>query len=334
MNKRPMLRKPVKSTKSPRKTKIIEEEKQDKSLIAIEKYKEYLNVEKNYSPYTVSGYIDDINDFYEYLKLEKLGNLLSIVHTNIPRFYVSYLSTTLSLSKKSIARKLSSLRTFYRFLELSELVDNNPFEMIETPKADKTLPQVLYPNEIKAIFDSIDITTPIGKRNRLIIEILYGTGIRVSELCALKPSDIDYANGLIKVFGKGHKERYVPMNKHIIEALNDYLNVARPILILKRELDDHGFLLVNSHGGPLTTRGVRVIIDQIGTSLPEHIKAHPHTFRHTCGSDLLTGGADLRVVQEILGHTNLSTTQIYTHVSKEQIKKVYLEHHPRQTKSK
>jgi len=333
MNKRPMLRKPVKApSKSPRKTKIESEQVIDKSLKAIDKYKEYLSVEKNYSSYTVLSYISDITDFYEYLKLEKLGNLLSITHSNIPRYYVSYLSTTLNLTKKSIARKLSSLRTFYRYLERCEWVDTNPFEMVETPKADKTLPQVLYPSEIKAIFDSIDTSTPIGKRNRLIIELLYGTGMRVSELCGLKAEDIDYANDIIKLHGKGGKDRYVPMNKHITEALNDYIYIARPLLILKLELNDHGMLLVNNHGGPLTTRGVRVIIDNIGKSIPEHIKAHPHTFRHTCGSDMLSGGADLRVVQEILGHTNLSTTQIYTHVSKEQIKKAYQMGHPRQKK--
>ena len=333
MNKRPMIRKPSKgTTKSPRKTTNIQVTKEkDKSEEAINKYKEYLEVERNYSNYTVDGYIRDINDFYEYLKMEKLGNLISITHTNVPRYYLSYLSTSLALSKKSIARKLSSLRTFYRFLERSEIIDVNPFDMVETPKADKTLPQVLYPNEIQAIFDSIDTTTSLGKRDRLIVELLYGTGMRVSELCGLKPSDIDYSNNMIKVFGKGHKERYVPMNTHIVEALKAYLEVARPEIMLKKELEDHGFLLVNSHGGPLTTRGVRLIIENIGMNLPEHIKAHPHTFRHTCGSDLLCGGADLRVVQEILGHANLSTTQIYTHVSKEQIKKVYLEHHPRQT---
>lgn len=333
MNKRPMIRKPNKSTGgTPRKIKNVTIDVVDKSEEAIKKYEEYLRIERNYSPYTVSGYIKDINDFYDYIKQEKFGDLISVTKSNVSRYYVSYLSTTLNHSKKSIARKLSSLRTFYRYLERTELVDNNPFELIETPKADKTLPQVLYPKEIKAIFDSIETKTAIGKRNHLIIELLYGTGMRVSELCALKESDIDYSNNMIKLFGKGSKERYVPMNHHIVQSLHEYIEIARKELMLKRELDDHGYLLVNAHGGPLTTRGVRVIIDQIGNSIPDSIKTHPHTFRHTCGTDLLSGGADLRVVQEILGHANLSTTQIYTHISKEQIKNVYLKNHPRQNK--
>lgn len=333
MNKRPMIRKPVRPTAKPTTKKVEDKvEKKDRSNEAIEMYREYLSVERNYSPYTVQNYIKDIEDFYLYLKGDNFGNLLSITKSNVPRYYLSYLSTTEELKKKSIARKLSSLRTFYRFLEREGVVDTNPFESIETPKADKVLPKVLYKNEIDNIFSSIDTSTAIGKRDMLIMELLYGSGLRVSELCSLEPSDIDYANEMIKVFGKGHKERYVPINQHIIKALREYIDVARPELILKSELNNNPLLLVNHRGGPLTTRGVRVILNNIIDRAAEHTHIHPHMLRHTFATHLLDGGADLRSVQEMLGHANLSSTQIYTHVSKEQLKREYMENHPRQNR--
>ena len=333
MNKRPMIRKPVKTTTKTTTKKTVEVvEKKDRSNEAIAIYRDYLAVERNYSPHTVQSYIKDIEDFYLYLKGDNFGNLLSITKSNIPRYYLSYLSTTEELKKKSIARKLSSLRTFYRYLEREGMVDTNPFESIETPKADKVLPKVLYKNEIDNIFNSIDTSTSIGKRDMLILELLYGSGLRVSELCSLEESDIDYSNEMIKVFGKGHKERYVPINQHIIKALREYVEVARPELTLKNELKNNPFLLVNHRGGPLTTRGVRVILDNIIDRAAEHTHIHPHMLRHTFATHLLDGGADLRSVQEMLGHANLSSTQIYTHVSKEQLKQSYMENHPRQNR--
>lgn len=331
MNKRPQVRKTVRPpVKKPTITKKTNDSEVDKSKEAMEQYRSYLAIEKNYSTYTVQGYLSDIKDFYEYLKSEGFGNLLSIVKSNIPRHYLSYLSTTAKFTKKSIGRKLSSLRTFYRYLEVEGIVTSNPFEAIETPKAEKTLPKFLYPVEINKIFDSIDTSTPIGKRDRTIMELLYGSGLRVSELCGLQASNLDFANEMIKVFGKGHKERYVPMNHLTMKALKEYLNVARPQLVLKNELDDSGELLVNHRGGPLTTRGVRVILNNIMDNAADVTHISPHMLRHTFATHLLDGGADLRSVQEMLGHANLSSTQIYTHVSKEQLKRSYMENHPRQ----
>lgn len=333
MNKRPMIRKPVKSTPKKNANRVThQEEKKDRSEEMISRYKEYLAVERNYSEYTVNGYIKDIEEFYLYLKSDNFGNLLTIVKGNVPRYYLSYLSTSLGLKKKSIARKLSSLRTFYRYLEREGIIDENPFDMIETPKADKVLPKVLYKNEVNNIFDSIDTSTAVGKRDILIMELLYGSGLRVSELCSLEESSIDYSNGMIKVFGKGHKERYVPMNSHIVKALREYIEIARPELVLKNELKDTPLLLVNKRGGPLTTRGVRVILDNIIDRAAEHTHIHPHMLRHSFATHLLDGGADLRSVQEMLGHANLSTTQIYTHVSNEQLKREYMDKHPRQNR--
>ena len=302
-----------------------------KSQAAVEKYEIYLDVERNYSEDTVKGYINDIEDFAEYLKAENFGSLLSITKNNIPRYYLSSLSTN-GYKKKSIARKLSSLRTFYRFLVAEGMTNENPFEEIETPRADKTLPKVLYKNEIDAIFNSIDTTTAIGKRDMLIMELLYGSGLRVSELCNLEESNIDYSNKLIKVFGKGHKERYVPMNDHTIKALKEYIHVGRKEILLKKELEDPKKLLLNKKGTCLTTRGVRVILDNIISKTAESVHIHPHMLRHTFATHLLDGGADLRSVQEMLGHSNLSSTQIYTHVSSEQMKKSYMANHPGQNR--
>lgn len=302
-----------------------------KSKEAIEKYRIYLDVEKNYSEYTVNGYVGDIEEFSEYLKTEGFGTLLSINVKNVPRYYLSHLTSS-NFKSKSISRKLSSLRTFYRFLMNEGIFSENPFEDIETPKADRTLPKVLYKDEIDAIFNSIDTKTAFGKRDMLILELLYGSGLRVSELCSLEESNIDFANELIKVFGKGHKERYVPMNEHTVKALHEYIQVGRKEILLKKELDDPKKLLLNHRGTELTPRGVRVILDNIISKTSENTHIHPHMLRHTFATHLLDGGADLRSVQEMLGHSHLSSTQIYTHVSSEQMKKSYMANHPGQNR--
>ena len=303
----------------------------DQSTEALMKYQQYLTSERNYSTYTVNSYINDINEFRDFLKEDDLGTLLSASTINA-RNYMTRLFNK-GYKKKSIARKLSSLKTFYRYLVSEEILKSNPFEMVESPKLDKTLPNFLYKDEIEKIFNSIDTTDSIGKRNLAILEILYGSGLRVSELCNLKESNLDYANMMIKVYGKGGKERYVPMNKRTVEAIRSYLLIGRPELILRNELDAPDNLFVNHHGGALTTRGVRVILDKILLDAAETHHISPHTLRHTFATHLLDGGADLRSVQEMLGHSNLSTTQIYTHISTEQLKRS-MENHPRQKQNK
>lgn len=301
-----------------------------KSDSALLKYREYLTSEKNYSVYTITSYITDIEEFKLFLERNDFGTLLEFTNKTSARNYLTSMFTD-GLKKKSIARKISSLRMFYRFLVRENEIDTNPFDTIEAPKIEKSLPKFLYKEEIEKIFDSIDSTTPIGSRNLLIMEILYGSGLRVSELCSLTESSIDFPNTMIKVFGKGHKERYVPMNERTIEALHNYIYIARPILVLKNELNDPLVLLLNSKGGALTPRGVRVILDKILSDASESIHVSPHMLRHTFATHLLDGGADLRSVQEMLGHSSLSTTTNYTHVSTEQLKRS-MESHPRQKK--
>lgn len=321
-----------KSKSTTKKTVVKVSEKdssEQKCNDAINKYIDYLSAEKNYSPYTISSYLKDINEFKTFLETEKYGNLLKINSDNIGRYYISHLSGN-KYSRKSIARKISSLRSFYRFLIVKEIISESYFEMVETPKIEKKLPKVLYENEIELIFNSIDRTKAVGVRDYAILELLYGSGLRVSELCSITEKNLDFPNEMIKVFGKGHKERYVPMSERAIAILKEYIYVSRPELIRKVENNATEILFVNHNGGPLTTRGVRVILNNIIVHTAEVKHVYPHMIRHTFATHLLNGGADLRSVQEMLGHENLSTTQIYTHVSKEKIKESYMMNHPRQ----
>lgn len=304
-----------------------EKSSEELSREAVLKYKNYLESERNYSENTVSSYLDDIYEYADFLKEENMGTLLSARSTHA-RHYVTRMFNK-GYKKKSIARKISSLKTFYRYLVTENILVNNPFELIDAPKVEKSLPKFLYIEEIDKIFNSIDTTTGIGKRNMALMEVLYGSGLRVSELCNLKESNLDFSNSMIKVFGKGHKERYAPMNQRTIDALKSYIFIGRKELILKCEKEAPEVLFVNSRGGALTTRGVRVILDKIleDASITMHVS--PHVLRHTFATHLLDGGADLRSVQEMLGHENLATTQIYTHVNTEQLKRS-MENHPRQ----
>ena len=320
-----------KSIPSVKKKETVINDNETISLKAIEKYKEYLISERNYSEYTINSYISDILEFKEFLKSEDFGTLITARSTHA-RYFMTRLFNN-DFKKKSIARKLSSLKTFYRYLITENIVTKNPFELIESPKVEKSLPRFLYKEEIEKIFDSIDTTTAIGKRNLAIMEVLYGSGLRVSELVSLENKNLDFSNAMIKVLGKGSKERYVPMNLRTIEALNNYIHVGRPELILKVEMTSPSALFVNKNGGALTARGVRVIINKVLEDAAESIHVYPHMLRHTFATHLLDGGADLRSVQEMLGHSNLSTTQIYTHVSTEQLRKS-MENHPRQNNNR
>ncbi len=325
---RPTGKKSIQSVKK-KETVVIDKEAQ--SLEAISKYREYLIAERNYSEHTINSYIKDICEFKDFLKEESMGSLITARTLNARNFMTRLFNS--GFKKKSIARKLSSLKTFYRYLITEKIVDKNPFELIESPKVEKILPKILYKEEIEKIFNSIDTTTAIGKRNLAIMEILYGSGLRVSELVSLQLKNLDFANSMIKVLGKGSKERYVPMNSRTIDAINAYIHIGRPELILKIETESPTELFVNRSGGALTSRGVRVIINKVLEDAAESIHVYPHMLRHTFATHLLDGGADLRSVQEMLGHSNLSTTQIYTHVSTEQLKKS-MENHPRQNNNR
>ena len=316
------------------KNKIIvtKKETKKKSLDdALSIFENYLLVERSYSDYTISNSIKDVQDFNDFLITQEFGDALSIESSKISRYYISYLSD--NYSKRSINRKLSSLRGFYKLMHERKIVDLNPFEEVQSIKADKPLPHFLQKNEIQAMFNAINNNNPLGMRDELILELLYGSGLRVSELCSLTYKSFDFGNKMILVYGKGAKERYVPMSDKAMKACDVYYQVARPILQKKNKDNlNPDELLLNKNGGPLTPRGVRVILNKIIDKTSDTFKISPHMLRHTFATHLLDGGADLRSVQEMLGHVNLSTTQIYTHVSIEQTMKAYMDHHPRQVK--
>lgn len=294
----------------------------------IEAFINYLKNERNYSEHTLINYQSDIADFKAFMDTEHIKDWKDVNYSQIRGYLMSlyrqdFKATTLS-------RKLSSLRSFYKFLVSEDVVELNPFTLVSTPKKDKGLPKFLYYQDLANIIDSIELKTPIGVRDRLIFELLYATGIRVSELVNIKIPDINQTKQSIIVLGKGNKERIVYYGDYCQHILNKYLTEARPSLLKAKQSD---FLLINNKFTGLTTRGIRLIIDRVinKTSLKTHVS--PHMLRHTFATHLLNEGADLLTVQELLGHVNLSTTSIYTHVSNEQLRKVYLNAHPRSNKN-
>lgn len=287
--------------------------------VDLEEYLKYLEFNKNYSKNTILSYESDIVEYLDYLKRECLS-LYDVKYSDI-RFLLEYYNS-LKLNNTSIRRKISSLKGFYKFLCRNKKASDNPFSYVTLPKKEKKLPQYLNYNEMIEIFDTIDTTTLLGLRNRLIMELLYATGIRVSELVNIKINDIDMGNLSIKVTGKGDKTRIVFFNKITKKILERYLRESKE----NRKSD---YLILNQYGKNITTRGVSLIMKKIihDTSIVKNV--HPHILRHTFATHLLNNGCDLLTVQELLGHASISTTGIYTHVTTEHIKDVYYHTHPR-----
>ena len=288
----------------------------------------YLKKERGYSDYTVKNYELDILDFLEYCNNNKL-NIYKIKYFDVKTYLVSlhekkYKGTTIS-------RKISSLRTFYSFLYDNNLVDKNIFKNVVIPKKEKRLPKYITNEDVASIFDVPDISSPIGKRNRLILELLYGTGIRVSELCNIKVKDIDVNEKTIRILGKGSKMRIVYYGDVCAEILDLYLSDGRNILLNKK---NNEYLIIGAYkkDKPLTTRSIELIINDIIEKAAINKKVTPHVLRHTFATHLLNEGCDILMVKELLGHSSLDTTGIYTHVSNERLRKVYLDSHPRATK--
>ncbi|MBN1353504.1 MAG: tyrosine recombinase XerC [Candidatus Omnitrophica bacterium] len=285
----------------------------------IDKFKSYLSVEKNYSLHTIKNYSADLNEFSEFLSGRELKN---VDHLTLRKF-LAHLRQN-NISKRSSARKLSSLRTFFRFLQRDGYIKNNPVSSVSSPKLDRKLPAFLDEQSVLKI-----ITAPDGKnfqdvRDKAMLETLYSTGIRVAELVGIDVEDVDFISGVIKVLGKGKKERITPCGDKAIAAIREYTEYRD-----KRANNAEKALFINKSGRRLTDRSVRYMIDKRikVLSIKEHVS--PHTLRHSFATHLLNRGADLRSVQELLGHKNLSTTQIYTHVTTERLKTVYDKAHPR-----
>ncbi|GAA0329859.1 tyrosine recombinase XerC [Oceanobacillus oncorhynchi subsp. oncorhynchi] len=292
----------------------------------MDQFIEYLQIEKNASPYTVQYYRTDLETFEAFMQREEVYDLKDVTYREV-RIFLTELYNN-ALSKRSVSRKISSLRSFYRFLEREKLVVGNPFTQLSLPKSEKPVPGFLYEEELEKLFCVSDLTADLGQRDQALLEVLYGTGIRVSECQQLRLQDIDFSIGTIFVKGKGRKERYVPFGSFAEAALEKYLLHGRKKLLNKSNNKTENVFL-NARGNPITTRGIRTVLNKIVEKASINIQVHPHKLRHTFATHMLNEGADLRSVQELLGHESLSSTQIYTHISKEHLKKAYMKSHPR-----
>ena len=287
------------------------------------KYVNYLEAERNASPYTVRNYTTDLLDFFHFLRDKKIDSLKK-VDRHVLRDYLSRLMEQ-GFVKASIARKLSAIRSFYRYLLREEMIATNPIATTSSPKLDKRLPSFLTAEEINRLLEAPDLSTPQGQRDRALIELLYASGLRVSELANLKLEQVNLETCEIRVWGKGSKERVVLMGKPAATALITYLSQGRPRLLAEKRSNA---LFLNRYGQRLIERRVQRILEKYAGIAGISKRVHPHMLRHTFATHLLDGGADLRVVQELLGHANLSSTQIYTHVTQSRARKVYLSAHP------
>lgn len=285
-----------------------------------------LKVERFFSKHTLKSYHDDLMQFNSFLEQEHLQ--LKSFEYNDARNYLSYLYSK-GLKRTTVSRKISTLRSFYEYWMTQDDTVVNPFVQLVHPKKEQYLPHFFYEEEMSALFETVEEDEHKGMRDRVILELLYGTGIRVSELVNIKLEDLDLNSPGVKVLGKGNKERFIPFGNMCRESIERYLSEFPP---LKKA--SHDYLLVNMNGRPITERGVRYVLNDIVKRTSGVTDIHPHKLRHTFATHMLNEGADLRTVQSLLGHVNLSTTGRYTHVSNQQLRKVYLNAHPRAKKEK
>lgn len=293
----------------------------------IKEFIEYLKVEKRYSEDTITNYNLDLDLFLKFLKANKINKFKETDYDFLRRYLV-YLSNDKKYSNKTIARHISSLHTFYDFLLDEGAIDSNPMNLINAPKKEIRLPVYLNIDELEELYECIDTKKRVGKRDILIIELFYSTGIRLSELVNIKLKDIDFKEKKIKILGKGSKERYVLYGDICSKYLDDYMNNTRKFY----QKTPSEYLLLNQRGTKLTASGIEFIINKILRQSNINTKLTPHVLRHTFATHMLNDGADLMTVKELLGHSDLSTTGIYMHVSKEHLRKEYLSAHPRARK--
>ena len=282
----------------------------------------YLEYERNYSNNTIIAYKNNILQLINYLDSININDIKSVKYETI-RGYLSYLHEN-KYKSKSISRMISSMRSFFKYLKVENVISNNPMTLISNPKLEKKLPKYLTINEVEKILNVPDMNDKIGIRDAFILELLYVSGIRVSELVNIKLNDIEESQRRIKILGKGNKERYVLYGSRCSELLKKYISVRSDFLKYPND-----YLILSKTGRKINTREIRNIINRIKTKAGISISISPHTFRHTFATHMLNEGADIRAVQELLGHENLSTTTIYTHLTNEKLRRTYLNTHPR-----
>lgn len=294
----------------------------------LQNYLRYLEAEGRLSPFTLRNYATDLKDFFQFLKSK--GIIWNRINKETIRDYLAWLSYR-GLVRASIARKLSALRSFYRFLLREGFISYNPLSMLSTPKMERCLPSFLNIEEITSLLQAPDTSTPLGMRDKAILELLYASGLRISEIVSLDLQQINLQNREVRVWGKGGKERIALMGKPAAQSLQEYILKGRPALLGSKRSDA---LFLNRYGKRISQRMVQKMIKRYAKKAGLQKNVHPHLLRHSFATHLLNAGADLRVVQELLGHTSLASTQVYTHISKTQAQKVYLKAHPRAKKGK
>ena len=289
----------------------------------VAEYLTYLQIERGLSANTRASYERDLAQYLAFLKENQIDDLQKVDRFTVMRFLQSLQSA--GKASNTIIRMVSSLRRFHQYLRQERYTNQDPMQHIDTPKKGQTLPKILSMDEVEKLIQTPDVTTPLGLRNRAILEVMYATGMRVSEVVNLKLSMLHLNLGLLKTIGKGDKERIIPLGSLAIEWLTRYLDTVRPLLVK----DEHGFVFVNNHGKQLTRQGIWKNLKQIVQAAGIEKDVTPHTLRHSFATHLLENGADLRVVQELLGHADISTTQIYTHITKQRMADVYKQYFPR-----
>ena len=291
----------------------------------LKEYLSFLKLERNLSGNTISSYKNDITSLLHYLSEKGISDPSDITFSHLIEFFKTL--SEVCLSNSTAARYFSSIKSFFKYLFESKYIQENPIERLSSPKLSKNLPVVLTIEEIDSILTEPNVKSKLGLRDKTLLELLYACGLRVSELINLKISNLFLEEEVIRVFGKGSKERIVPIGSSAITWIENYLLKSRPLL--EKKAKSENILLLNNRGTKLSRMGVWKIIDKHTKTAGIKKDVHPHTFRHSFATHLLEGGADLRAVQEMLGHADISTTQIYTHIDRDYIKQVHKDFHPR-----
>lgn len=289
----------------------------------VQLYKQYIKLERSLSPKTVEAYLHDIEKLNDFLGGRK--NLEEVSLEDLQDFMASLYDE--NISARSQARIISGLKSFYKFLIFDHKIAHDPTELLDAPKIGRHLPEVLSIPEIEAILDGIDLSKPEGHRNKAIIEVMYGCGLRVSEVVNLRISNLYFRDNYIRIIGKGDKERLVPIGQTAQHAVMLYLEGARAQMKIKRGEED--FVFLNRRGARLTREMIFMMIKQAAETAGVTKTISPHTFRHSFATHLVEGGADLRAVQEMLGHESITTTEIYTHLDRAYVKSIIEQYHPR-----
>lgn len=291
----------------------------------LQEYLTYLKLEKNLSPHSVSSYDSDITKFINYLDSCEVADLNEVKSQNISDYFE--VLRDLGISTSTSARYLSAIKGFFRYLSSQQYIIKDPSEILSARITERKLPSVLSFEEINKIIESPETNGLLGLRDRAILELFYSCGLRVSELINLKISDMYFSDGVVRVLGKGSKQRIIPIGNSAVEWITEYLTRVRPTL--EKKMKSGNIVFLNSRGTKLSRMGIWKIVDKYVKEAEIEKEFHPHTFRHSFATHLLEGGADLRAVQEMLGHSDISTTQIYTHINKDFVKQMHKDFHPR-----